>query len=42
MPAVDVPISTSHAGNFAFTVSAIAASTFFRTSGAVRINRLSQ
>ena len=41
MPAVAVPISASQPGNSRRTVSAISASTMSRTSGAVRIRRLS-
>ena len=42
MPAVAVPMSTSASGNSRATVSAMAASTTPRTSGAVRMRRLSQ
>ena len=42
MPAVAVPMSASASGNSRLTVSAMAASTSLRTSGAVRMRRLSQ
>ena len=42
IPAVEVPISTCASGYSRFTVSAIAFSTSFRTSGAVSVRRLSQ
>ena len=42
MPAVAVPMSASASGNSRRTVSAMADSTVSRTSGAVRMRRLSQ
>ncbi len=42
MPAVDVPISTSHSGKWRFTNSASPLSTSSRTAGADSVSRLSQ